>query len=58
MAKNGAWKLLSHLVDILILFPNNILLSIFWLEICWDVVNYRKTPVWQVWWGWFLPTGR
>jgi len=45
-------------VDILILFPNKIFLSIFWFEIRWDVVKHQNTPSWQVWWGWWVLAGR
>jgi len=31
-------------------FTNKIFLSIFWLEIWWDVVNHRITPFVQVSW--------
>jgi len=30
-------------VDILIIFTNKIILSIFWLEIWWDVIKYPNT---------------
>jgi len=32
--------------------------SIFWLEICWDVVKHSKTPFLQLWWGSWIMTGR
>jgi len=41
MAINGAWKLLSHLVDILILFPNtNFPVNI----LAWNLLGCCKTP--------------
>jgi len=55
MAKNRPNILLSHVVDILIFFKNKIFLSIFWLEIWWDVVKHSNTPFLQVWLGsWVL----
>jgi len=38
-------------VDFLILFKNKIFLSIFRLEIWWDVVRHPNTPFLHVWWG-------
>jgi len=31
-------------VDILIFFKNKIFLSIFWLDIWWDVARHSNTP--------------
>ena len=45
-------------MDILILFRNKNFLSIFRLEIWWDVVRHPNTPYLQVWWWWLVPTGR
>jgi len=36
----------------------DIFLSIFWLEIWWDVVRQPKTPVLQLWHSWWVLTGR
>jgi len=41
-------------VDILILFPNKLFLSIFLLEIWWDVAKHRKTCFLHVRWGWWV----
>jgi len=38
-------------VDIVIFFPNKIILSNFWLQIWWDDVKHRNTPFQQVWGG-------
>ena len=37
-------------MDILIFFKNKAFLSIFWLEIWWDVIGHPLTPVLQIWW--------
>jgi len=50
MVKNRPRKLLGHLVDILILINNKNFLSIFWLEIWWDVARHPNTPFLQGSW--------
>jgi len=35
----------------LIFYKNKVFLSIFWLEIWWDIARHPNTPVLQLWWG-------
>jgi len=51
MAKKRLKNWLSHLGDFLIFFTNKIFLSMFWLEIWWDVVNHPNTPFLKLWWS-------
>jgi len=44
-------------VDILIVFTNIIFLSIFWLELWWDIVKHPDTHFVLVWWGWWVLAG-
>jgi len=52
MAKNRAWKVLGHLMEILTLCPNKIFLWISWLEIWWDVAKHPNTLFRKVWCSW------
>jgi len=58
MTKNRPKKLPCHLEHILIFCTNEIFLSIFWVQILWDVVKHANTPFLQLCWGSWLPTGR
>ena len=58
MTKNRPKNWLSHLVNFVIFFTNKIFLSIFWLEIWWDVVTHPNTSFLQLLWGLWVPTGR
>jgi len=49
--KNRPRNLLGRVVAVFAFLMNKFFLSIFWLEIWWDVAKHPNTTFLQVWWG-------